>query len=130
MKQRGCQRVHPPAHPDSRAIKAHFEKEQALFGHGIKVLSLFFIDTVAKYRHYDDAGEQPGEYAQMFEEEYNAQLNEVLTLRIRPTTAICAASLPVKLFNGYFSIDKKTQRLVDPETGKSHRRPTTSMPMT
>jgi type III restriction enzyme len=32
------------------AIKAHFEKEQALFDQGIKVLSLFFIDEVAKYR--------------------------------------------------------------------------------
>jgi type III restriction enzyme len=62
------------------AIKAHFETEQALFAQGIKVLSLFFIDEVAKYRSYDEAGEQAGEYAQMFEEEYNSQLNEVLTL--------------------------------------------------
>lgn len=39
------------------AIKAHFEKEQRLFEQGIKVLSLFFIDEVAKYRRYTDAGE-------------------------------------------------------------------------
>jgi type III restriction enzyme len=52
------------------AIKAHFEKEQVLFQQGIKVLSLFFIDEVAKYRSYDDAGEVSGEYAQAFEEEY------------------------------------------------------------
>ena len=32
------------------AVKAHFEKEQQLFAQGIKVLSLFFIDEVAKYR--------------------------------------------------------------------------------
>ena len=48
------------------------------------MLSLFFIDEVAKYRRYDEAGEQPGEYAQIFEEEYNAKLNEVLTLEDTP----------------------------------------------
>ena len=66
------------------AVKAHFEKEQALFAKGVKVLSLFFIDAVSKYRSFTnesgDAVEQPGEYAQMFEEEYNQQLTEVLTL--------------------------------------------------
>ena len=34
-------------------IKAHFDKEQPLFAQGIKVLSLFFIDEVVKYRDYD-----------------------------------------------------------------------------
>jgi type III restriction enzyme len=66
------------------AIKAHFDKEQALFPQGIKVLSLFFIDEVAKYRQYDASGEVPGEYAQVFEEEYDAHLNEVLTLEDTP----------------------------------------------
>jgi len=59
------------------AVKAHFEKEQALFPSGIKVLSLFFIDEVAKYRRYDDGVEQPGEYARIFEEEYKDALNEI-----------------------------------------------------
>ncbi|AIG03223.1 hypothetical protein HZ99_14005 [Pseudomonas fluorescens] len=54
------------------AVKAHFQKEMMLFSKGIKVLSLFFIDEVAKYRQYDATGELPGEYAQIFEEEYNA----------------------------------------------------------
>ncbi|PXB97754.1 restriction endonuclease subunit R, partial [Pseudomonas aeruginosa] len=54
------------------AVKAHFEKEMMLFSKGIKVLTLFFIDEVAKYRLYDENGEQPGEYAKVFEEEYNA----------------------------------------------------------
>ena len=48
------------------AIKAHFDKEQALFAQGIKVLTLFFVDKVAKYRCYDDRGEVPGEYAVIF----------------------------------------------------------------
>jgi restriction endonuclease len=41
------------------AIRAHLEKEQALFARGVKVLTLFFIDEVARYRRYDDTGEQP-----------------------------------------------------------------------
>ena len=39
-------------------------KNRALLHRGIKVLSLFFIDEVAKYRSYDDAGEQPGRIRQ------------------------------------------------------------------
>jgi type III restriction enzyme len=100
------------------AIKAHFEKEQALFNQGIKVLSLFFIDAVAKYRSYNDAGEQAGEYAQMFEEEYNQQLTEALTLDDTPYNRYLNGIATTKTHNGYFSIDKKTKRMVDPETGK------------
>ena len=100
------------------AVKAHFEKEQVLFHQGIKVLSLFFIDEVAKYRRYDENGENPGEYAQMFEEEYNQQLNEVLTLEDTPYNRYLKGIVTGKTHDGYFSIDKKTKRLVDPETGK------------
>ena len=100
------------------AIKAHFEKEQALFSQGIKVLSLFFIDTVSKYRSYDEAGEQPGEYAQMFEEEYNLQLAEVQTLEDTLYNRYLKGIATTTTHNGYFSIDKKTKRMIDPETGK------------
>jgi len=105
------------------AIKAHFEKEQVLFGQGIKVLTLFFIDSVAKYRSYSSgdegaAGEKPGEYAQMFEEEYDQQLNEVLTLEDTPYNRYIKGIATAKTHNGYFAIDKKTKRMVDPETGK------------
>ncbi len=100
------------------AIKAHFEKEQFLFSQGIKVLSLFFIDTVSKYRSYDEAGEQPGEYAQMFEEEYNLHLAEVQTLDDTPYNRYLKGIATTKTHNGYFSIDKKTKRMIDPETGK------------
>lgn len=45
-------------------LKSHFEKERVLFHKGIKVLSLFFIDEVAKYRKYDkDGNELNGDYA-------------------------------------------------------------------
>ncbi len=100
------------------AIKAHFEKEQVLFHQGIKVLSLFFIDSVAKYRCYDENGESSGEYAQMFEEEYNTQLNEVLTLDDNPYNAYLCGIETGKTHQGYFSIDKKSKRLIDPVTGK------------
>ena len=62
-------------------ILSHLQKEKQLFGQGIKVLSLFFIDTVEKYRVYDELGDQQlGEYAQIFEEEYDKVKNEFLDL--------------------------------------------------
>lgn len=97
------------------AIRAHFEKEQRLFSKGIKVLSLFFIDEVAKYRQYDDEGEKPGEYAEIFEEEYRKQLDENLTLFGEAYDKYLKGIDPAKTHNGYFSIDKKN-RLVDPKT--------------
>src|SRR3546814_6608518 len=53
-------------------IRAHLEKERQLFAQGVKVLSLFFIDEVAKYRDYS-RDDQNGEYARMFEEEYRSE---------------------------------------------------------
>ena len=99
------------------AVKAHFEKEQALFHQGIKVLSLFFIDEVAKYRRYDENGENPGEYAQIFEEEYNQHLNEVQTLEDTPYNRYLKGIQTSRTHEGYFSIDKKSKRLVNPATG-------------
>ena len=58
-------------------IKSHLEKEEALFARGIKCLSLFFIDEVAKYRVYDEDGEEGlGEYGRIFEEEYACAVDE------------------------------------------------------
>jgi type III restriction enzyme len=99
------------------AIAAHFQKEQELFPQGLKVLTLFFIDEVAKYRFYDYAGEQPGEYARMFEEEYNLQLNEILTLENSPYNRYLKGIQTSRTHNGYFSIDKKSKRLINPGTG-------------
>lgn len=98
-------------------IKAHFEKEQLLFSQGIKVLSLFFIDEVAKYRDYSEADEN-GIYARIFEEEYQALLPHYLQLD-KPEYQKYLNTIQVeKTHNGYFSIDKKTQRLIDPSVGK------------
>ncbi|WP_205012724.1 DEAD/DEAH box helicase family protein [Nitrosomonas sp. HPC101] len=99
------------------AIKAHFDKEQVLFLQGIKVLTLFFIDEVAKYRDYSVADEK-GEYARVFEEEYNLYLNEILDLDETPYIKYLKGIAADKTHSGYFSIDKKTKRLADPTVAK------------
>jgi len=96
------------------AIKAHFDKEQALFPQGVKVLTLFFIDEVAKYRDYAAADEK-GEYARVFEEEYQAHLNEVLDLDETAYVQYLKGIPVAKTHSGYFAIDKKSKRLVDPD---------------
>ena len=100
------------------AIRAHFEKEQILFHRDIKVLTLFFIDHVAKYRIYEDGKEVGGEYAQIFEEEYNEYLRQP-ELPFDPAYQAYLKRVGVsKTHNGYFSIDKKSKHMVDPVTGK------------
>jgi len=95
------------------AIKAHFDKEQALFQQGIKVLTLFFIDEVVKYRDYSAADEK-GDYARIFEEEYSQYLNEVLDLDETPYIKYLKGITAEKTHSGYFSIDKKSKRLANP----------------
>ena len=96
------------------AIKAHLEKEQNLHARGIKVLTLFFIDEVAKYRTYVDGEAQAGEYATIFEEEYLQALNEVLTLDDSDYNRYLKGIDKEKTHNGYFSIDKKG-RMTNPK---------------
>ncbi|AVX87478.1 restriction endonuclease subunit R [Pseudomonas koreensis] len=99
------------------AIKAHFDKELALFQQGIKVLTLFFIDEVAKYRDYSTADEK-GDYARIFEEEYRQYLNEVLDLDETPYIKYLKGIDAGRTHGGYFSIDRKTKRLADPDVEK------------
>ncbi len=99
------------------AIKAHLEKEQMLFAQGIKVLTLFFIDEVAKYRDYT-APDEKGEYAHMFEEEYAEQTQGQADLIETPWQTWLKKIVPGQTHKGYFSIDKKTKRLINPEMGK------------
>ena len=58
-------------------VRAHLDKERELFAQDIKVLSLFFIDEVTKYRDYDRE-DTLGDYARVFEEEYVAIVEEIL----------------------------------------------------
>ncbi|ENN8377868.1 DEAD/DEAH box helicase family protein [Providencia rettgeri] len=102
-------------------IKAHLEKEKILFSQGIKVLSLFFIDEVAKYRDYSQADEK-GDYARVFEEEYSLLVQEYLEeLPLLPSEQTDAYKAYLsgiegsRTHNGYFSIDKKSKRLQNPD---------------
>nr|WP_289109406.1 DEAD/DEAH box helicase family protein [uncultured Halomonas sp.] len=100
-------------------IKAHLDREKQLFAQGIKVLSLFFIDEVAKYRDYDQPDDQ-GEYARIFEEEYQLLKDEYLSELAIDNEAYrqyLDGIEPAATHNGYFSIDKKTNRLKDPAVG-------------
>ncbi|VEJ09983.1 type III restriction-modification system restriction subunit [Actinobacillus delphinicola] len=98
-------------------IKAHIAKEKDLFKKGIKVLSLFFIDEVAKYRQYDENGSAvDGEYAKIFIEQYKQILDEESDLNIEDDDyKNYLKSIDVnRTHEGYFSIDKKTKRMVEP----------------
>lgn len=89
-----------------RTIREHLDKERRLRDKGIKVLSLFFIDQVAKYRRYDENGKATkGEYARMFEEEFQrAAKSPAYRELFDGTDPVTAAE---EAHNGYFSIDKK-----------------------
>lgn len=90
----------------ARTIKEHLDKEKRLAPQGIKVLSLFFIDAVEKYRQYDAEGNPvKGDYARIFEEEYRrfAKHPDYQTL-FKEVDVTTAAE---EVHNGYFSIDKK-----------------------
>jgi type III restriction enzyme len=89
-----------------RTIKEHLDKEKRLRPQGIKVLSLFFIDAVDRYRQYDaDGNGVKGDYARIFEEEYRraAKLPAYQSL----FAEVDLASAAEEVHNGYFSIDKK-----------------------
>ncbi|YAL84520.1 type III restriction-modification system endonuclease [Dermacoccaceae bacterium W4C1] len=104
-------------------IQSHLDKERALHSQGIKVLSLFFIDEVAKYRDYDRE-DTLGAYARLFEEEYAALVEKVLSeLDLDGVTKAYREYLlrdqARDVHQGYFSIDKKTKRLVDGDLHKT-----------
>lgn len=106
-------------------ILSHLERERQLFHKGIKVLSLFFIDRVEKYKQYDEAGHPfNGIYADMFEEEYNDILSSMQREigdedYIWYLDAISAHDTHA----GYFSVDKKGKmtdsKLSDKKQGTS-----------
>jgi len=88
-------------------IKSHIEKERELFKKGIKVLSLFFIDEVSKYRTYDEDGNQiKSEYEKIFEEEYKNIISQK-TLFDEDYYKYISSHPLERIHGGYFSIDKK-----------------------
>lgn len=90
-------------------IQKHFEREKQLYKQGIKVLSLFFIDSVEKYRIYEAGGEtRKGRWAEIFEEEYQAVLNENIDLFMDEEYRQYLNNISAeKTHAGYFSQDRK-----------------------
>lgn len=91
-------------------IRTHIRRERELYPKGIKVLSLFFIDEVAKYRLYDGDNDdgRNGEYARMFEEEYENVVGELQREIGDEAYLSYLDKIPThKTHQGYFSIDKK-----------------------
>src|SRR5690625_81873 len=94
----------------AKTIEEHLDKEVTLNPKGIKVLSLFFIDKVEKYRQYDEEGNHfNGDYANVFEEEYNriiqspkykSLFNEIIDINTDVS----------EVHKGYFSSDKKGKK--------------------
>lgn len=115
-------------------IATHFEREKQLFARGIKVLTLFFIDKVSNYREYEDDGKSGskagagagtswhlGRFAKIFEEEYQAQLKDVLSELKQPELLsewkayvdYLEHITPERTHAGYFSRDGKKGTLTD-----------------
>ncbi|MBR5130289.1 MAG: DEAD/DEAH box helicase family protein [Alphaproteobacteria bacterium] len=102
-------------------IESHLERERQLFYKGIKVLSLFFIDEVVKYKDYAQSDEK-GLYAHMFEEEYQNILDHYMgelgdNEYIKYLRSISAHETHA----GYFSIDKKSKHFIDGKIDKKEQ---------
>ena len=91
-------------------IQTHLDRERDLLSRWIKVISLFFLDRVDKYRSYDEEGNRVAwDYAVIFEEEYNKaiKLPKYQTL-FETEERKQMLDVPVeKIHDGYFSIDGK-----------------------
>jgi type III restriction enzyme len=84
-----------------KTVKEHLIKEKKYKDKGIKVLSLFFIDRVANYRQYDEAGNQVnGKFAKWFEESFRDISSRAAYKGLIPFSV-------GEIHNGYFSQDKK-----------------------
>ena len=105
-----------------RTLKEHLDKEKRLRPQGIKVLSLFFIDEVARYRQYGaDGSAVKGEYARIFEEEYRRLAHHPDYQTLFEEVDLSRAAEEVH--NGYFSIDKKggwTDTLESNQSGRDN----------
>lgn len=92
-------------------IMSHLEKERELFKRGIKVLSLFFVDEVAKYKYYDESGEQKGVYSEVFEEEYKTATDLFFTQlpfgEDEDYRKYLKRDDASQIHAGYFSVDKQ-----------------------
>ena len=103
-----------------RTIREHLDKEKRLRPQGIKVLSLFFIDAVERYRSYDEAGSAvKGDYARIFEEEYRRLSDHPDYVSLFKEVDLATAAAEVH--DGYFSIDRKGGWTDTAETNQTNR---------
>lgn len=95
-------------------IKKHLDKQIEMLKENVKVLSLFFIDEVSKYRNYNNSNAK-GIYAKMFEELYTEIINSDVRYidLIKKMPSLANAS---KVHEGYFAIDKNKKVLMDEKT--------------
>ena len=103
-----------------KTIEEHLDRELQLSHLGIKVLSLFFIDRVANYREYDSDGNAvKGKYARWFEEEYANLIRKPKYDTLFHDVDI--TTLPEKVHDGYFSIDKKGREVDTSESRQADK---------
>lgn len=103
-----------------RTIKEHLDKELRLAPHGVKVLSLFFIDAVDNYRGYSADGTPiKGKLALMFEDEYRRQVAHPDYASLFKEVDVRSAADEVH--DGYFSIDKKGKWTDTEENNQGNR---------
>ena len=88
-----------------RTIEDHLQRQLELYHRGIKVLSLFFVDKVEKYRLYDPV--RNGEYAQVFEEEYEAAVTSPKWRKRYEEAGVPLDTDAAAVHSGYFSQDGK-----------------------
>ena len=84
----------------ARTIEDHLECQLRLYGLGIKVLSLFFIDKVDKY--IDN-----GEYAEIFERKYREIASSKKWQRRYEVAGVPLPTDPTGLHQGYFACNRR-----------------------
>lgn len=89
-----------------QTIELHLNKELHYMRKGIKVLSLFFIDEVAKYRNYE-AEDEKGDYARWFEEEYSKLIKQPRYRKLLDEYGDYISTDASSVHDGYFSKDGK-----------------------
>ena len=90
----------------AQTIEDHLDRQLRLYQRGIKVLSLFFIDKVEKYRLYEPEVHN-GEYADIFEEEYRRIAGRADWQRRYEKAGVPLPLDPIPLHQGYFARDGK-----------------------
>lgn len=93
-----------------RTIEDHLEKQLEMWPLGIKVLSLFFIDKVEKYRTTSD---EDGEYARWFDEIYREVASSAKWQELYERAGMALPIDPTRIREGYFSQDGRTKKLKD-----------------